>query len=124
MRVLITGTTGQLGSELCRMLAHETVIPKDLPKFDLTRSGIEEQVVEACPDVIIHAGAYTDVDGAEREPALAMAVNVKGTEQVAKAAARVGARMIYLSTDYVFDGLQRTPYREEDSPHPINQYGL
>jgi dTDP-4-dehydrorhamnose reductase len=124
MRILITGTTGQLGSELCRMLAHETVIPKDLPKFDLTRPAIEEQVVEACPDVIIHAGAYTDVDGAEHEPDLAMAVNVNGTGQVAKAAARVGARMVYLSTDYVFDGMQRTPYREEDSPHPINQYGL
>lgn len=124
MRILITGTTGQLGSELCEVLAHETVIPKDLPEFDLTAPDVEEQIAQASPDVIIHAGAYTDVDGAEREPDLAMAVNVKGTEQVAKAAARVGARMVYLSTDYVFNGMQRTPYCEQDSPNPINQYGL
>jgi dTDP-4-dehydrorhamnose reductase len=124
MRILITGAAGQLGSELCRVLAHETIIPKDLPDFDFTRSGIEEQIIEACPDVIIHVGAYTDVDGAEREPDQAMAVNIRGTEQVAKAAARVRARMFYVSTDYVFDGTKSVPYHEQDSPHPINQYGL
>ncbi len=124
MRILITGSAGQLGRELCRVLAHETVIPKDLPNFDFTWSGIEEQISEACPDVIIHAGAYTDVNGAERETDLAMAVNVRGTEQVAKAAARVGARIFYISTDYVFDGTKNVPYRERDKPHPINQYGL
>lgn len=124
MRILITGATGQLGSELCRALGHETVIPKDLPDFDLTRSDIDEQIADASPDVIIHAGAYTDVDRAEREPELAAAVNVKGTEEVAKAAARVGARLFYVSTDYVFDGAQRVPYQEQDTPNPLNHYGL
>jgi len=124
MRILITGANGQLGGELCRVFSRETVIPKDVPDFDLTRSGIEAQIVDARPDVIIHAGAYTDVDGAEREPDRAMAVNAGGTEQVAKAAVRVGARLVYVSTDYVFDGTSTVPYREQDRPHPINQYGL
>jgi dTDP-4-dehydrorhamnose reductase len=124
VRILITGANGQLGSELSRVLANETVIPKDLPAFDLTRPDVEAQIDEAAPDVIIHAGAYTDVDGAEREPERAMAVNVEGTARVAKAAARIGVRLLYLSTDYVFDGTQSVPYREEDLPHSINQYGL
>lgn len=124
MRILITGANGQLGSELCRALSGETIIAEDLPSFDLTRAGISEEIVEACPDVIIHAGAYTDVDGAEREPDRATAVNVRGTEQVAKAAVRAGARLLYLSTDYVFDGLRQEPYREQDVPRPVNHYGL
>ncbi len=124
MRVLLTGANGQLGSALCEVFGYETVIPKDLPDFDLTRPTVEEEIIGSAPDVIIHAAAYTDVDGAEREPALALAVNAEGTEQIARAAVRLGARLIYISTDYVFDGKQRTPYREDDSPHPINRYGF
>ncbi|OQW30858.1 MAG: hypothetical protein A4E19_08920 [Nitrospira sp. SG-bin1] len=124
MRVLLTGAGGQLGSALCEVFGYETVIPKDLPDFDLTRSSVEEEIIESAPHLIIHAGAYTDVDGAEREPDLALAVNATGTEQIARAAVRVGARLIYVSTDYVFDGKQRIPYREDDSPRPINRYGF
>ena len=124
MRILITGAAGQLGTALCRVLAQHTVIPKDLPGFDLTKSDVEEQVVQAAPDVIIHAGAYTDVDGAERDPERATAVNVTGTERVAAAAVRAGARLVYVSTDYVFDGAQRAPYGEQDLPHPLNHYGM
>ena len=124
MRVLLTGANGQLGSALCEVFGNETVIPKDLPDFDLTRSSVEEEIVGSAPDLIIHAGAYTDVDGAEREPDLALAVNTKGTEQIARAAVRLGARLIYISTDYVFDGTQRIPYRENDIPRPINRYGF
>jgi dTDP-4-dehydrorhamnose reductase len=105
-------------------LAHETVVPKDLPSFDLSRFGVEEEIMASHPDVVIHAGAYTDVDGAEREPERAMAVNAEGTGQVARAAARVGAKLVYMSTDYVFDGLRQMPYREEDTPRPLNQYGM
>lgn len=124
MRVLLTGASGQLGSALCEVFGYETVIPKDLPDFDLTRPSVEEEIIGSAPDLIIHAGAYTDVDGAEREPDLAMSVNAMGTEQIARAAVRLGARLIYISTDYVFDGKQQIPYREDDSPRPINRYGF
>ncbi|MDX2251419.1 MAG: dTDP-4-dehydrorhamnose reductase [Nitrospira sp.] len=124
MRIVVTGAGGQLGSDLCRMLANETVIPKDLPEFDLTRQGVEDQIFDAKPDVVIHAGAYTDVDGAERTPDLAMAVNRDGTVRVARAAARAGARLIYVSTDYVFDGTATAPYTEQDVPNPLNTYGM
>jgi dTDP-4-dehydrorhamnose reductase len=95
----------------------------DLPTFDLTKSSCEEQVASAQPDLVIHAAAYTDVDGAEHQPDLAMAVNAQGTEWVARGATRAKARLIYISTDYVFDGLKRTPYLESDLANPLNQYG-
>jgi len=123
MRILITGAQGQLGHALQQALSGEDLILKDLPAFDLTQPDCESQIVAACPSVILHVGAYTNVDGAEREPDRAMAVNAQGTTMVARAAAMLNARLIYLSTDYVFDGTISTPYREEDMPHPINVYG-
>ncbi len=123
MRILITGARGQLGQALQQVLAGEDLILKDLPEFDLTQADCEAQIVAAHPSVILHVGAYTNVDGAEREPDRAMAVNEQGTALVARAAATLKARLIYVSTDYVFDGMQTTPYREEDLPHPINVYG-
>ncbi len=123
MRILITGAQGQLGQALQQALAGDDLILKDLPEFDLTQADCESQIVAAGPSVILHAGAYTNVDGAERAPDRAMAVNAQGTTFVARAAATLNARLIYLSTDYVFDGKQTTPYREEDVPHPINVYG-
>ena len=123
MRILITGAQGQLGHALQQALAGEDLILKDLPECDLTQSHSESQIVAAHPSVILHVGAYTNVDGAEREPDRAMAVNAQGTTFVARAAATLNARLIYLSTDYVFDGTKSTPYREEDEPSPINVYG-
>ena len=123
MRILITGARGQLGQALQQVLAGEDLILKDLPEFDLTQADCEAQIVAAHPSVILHVGAYTNVDEAEREPDRAMAVNEQGTALVARAAATLKARLIYVSTDYVFDGMQMTPYREEDLPHPINVYG-
>ena len=123
MRVLITGAQGQLGNALQQALSGEDLILKDLPDFDLTQSDCESQIVAARPSAILHIGAYTNVDGAEREPDRAMAVNARGTAFVARAAAALNARLIYVSTDYVFDGAQTTPYREEDVPHPINVDG-
>ena len=123
MRILITGAQGQLGQALQQALSGEDLVLKDLPDFDLSHADCESQIVEAHPSVILHVGAYTNVDGAEREPERAMAVNAEGTTLVARAAATLNARLIYVSTDYVFDGSQRAPYREEDVPHPINIYG-
>jgi dTDP-4-dehydrorhamnose reductase len=124
MRILITGANGQLGSALQQALAGEELILKDLPEFDLTDPACEGQIRAARPDVILHVGAYTNVDGAEREPDRARAVNVQGTTFVARAAETLRARLVYVSTDYVFDGRKTNPYTEADAPHPLNQYGL
>lgn len=123
MRVVITGAGGQLGRELRRLLAARDLVPLDLPAFDLAQPSCGRFIVEAAPDAVIHAGAYTDVDGAEREPARAMAINAEGTARVAQAANQIGARLLYISTDYVFDGRKQTPYKETDSPSPVNHYG-
>ena len=122
MRIVVTGAQGQLGTDLRQVLCSHQVTPLDLTTFDLTDPGCARAIVEAEPEVVIHAGAYTDVDGAEGNPSLAMAVNALGTERVADAAATVGARLIYISTDYVFDGLGTRPYVETDPPNPINVY--
>lgn len=123
MRIVLTGADGQLGRELQQALAGHDVVCFTMPAFDLLSSRSEQDVNEARPDVIIHAAAYTDVDGAEREPDQAMAVNAFGTGRVAKAAAACGARLVYISTDYVFDGRKHEPYVETDSPNPLNAYG-
>jgi dTDP-4-dehydrorhamnose reductase len=123
VRILITGANGQLGCDLQRTFASHELILMDLPTFDLTKSSCEEQVASARPDLVIHAAAYTDVDGAEQQPDLAMAVNAQGTEWVARGTTRAKARLIYISTDYVFDGLKTTPYLESDPANPLNQYG-
>ena len=124
MRILITGAKGQLGTALQQVLADDDLVLKDLPDFDLSDLACEDQIVSARPEVILHAGAYTNVDEAEREPDRAKAVNVRGTMHVARAAQTLQARLIYFSTDYVFDGEKKTPYLEEDPPRPLNQYGL
>ncbi len=123
MRIVITGAGGQLGCELQQVLRSHDLTLLDLPTFDLSQPRSEDRIIEVNPDVVIHAAAYTDVDGAEREPARAMLINADGTERVAQAAAKVGARLLYISTDYVFDGEKRTPYLETDTPNPLNVYG-
>jgi dTDP-4-dehydrorhamnose reductase len=124
MRILITGANGQLGNALQRILHGEDLILKDLPEFDLTTPACADQILAAKPQIVLHAGAYTNVDQAEREPERAHAVNAEGTQRVADAAEAIHARLLYLSTDYVFDGTKGSPYREDDDPHPLNQYGL
>ena len=124
MRILITGASGQLGHALQRVLSAEDLVLKDLPDFDLSKPACEEQIRRARPDIILHAGAYTNVDQAEREPERARAVNAQGTRWVAQAAKAAEARLIFVSTDYVFDGMKTTPYHERDEPRPLNAYGL
>ena len=124
MRIVITGAQGQLGTELRQVLRGHQLTALDLPDFDLTNPDCGGTILAAAPEVVIHAGAHTDVDGAERNPALAMAVNADGTERVARAAAQVGARLIYISTDYVFDGEGTRPYVETDRTNPVSAYGV
>ena len=123
MRMLVTGANGQLGSALQRILPPADVIPKDLPDFDLTSPACEDHIRGASPDIIFHVGAFTNVDQAERDPERAHAVNAQGSRRVAQAAKAVKARLIYVSTDYVFDGSKTSPYTEQDQPHPLNHYG-
>lgn len=123
MRILITGANGQLGHELVRALRGHDLVLADMPAFDLLKPEAERFIRDAHPELVIHAAAYTNVEGAEREPTLAMAVNAEGTERVARAAASLGARLMAISTDYVFDGRKRTPYDEQDEPNPLGVYG-
>ena len=124
MRVLITGVKGQLGVELARALAGcGDVIGRDLPEFDITGPACAGAVAELEPDWVVHAAAVTDVDGCERDPALAMAVNGEGTRRVAEGCRRAGAGLVYISTDYVFDGLKGSAYLEADAPTPLSAYG-
>ena len=123
MRILITGANGQLGHELQRALIAHTLLLGIWPEFDVLKADVENQILEAEAEVVIHTAAYTDVDQAEQEPDKAMAINAEGTERVARAAAKTGARLIYLSTDYVFDGKKGAPYEETDDPNPLNVYG-
>jgi dTDP-4-dehydrorhamnose reductase len=125
LRVLVTGAGGQLGQELVRLPAEGAeVIGLSRAELDVADPHrCEEAVAGWRPDAVIHAAAYTAVDRAEAEPKEAYRVNAAGTGHMAAAAARAGAKFIYVSTDYVFDGTQRTPYRETDAPNPQTVYG-
>jgi dTDP-4-dehydrorhamnose reductase len=123
MRILLTGANGQLGYELQKALAGDALILADQPDFDLTDPHVTRKIVEQRPQTIIHAAANTDVDGCERDPEAAFRVNAGGTRLVAQAAAMIGAYLIYLSTDYIFDGKKAEPYTESDSANPLNAYG-
>lgn len=138
MRVLVTGATGLLGTELCRLLGsrHEVVgwarrIPADGPppgvrleRVDVTDGPAVAAGLRQWPAaVVVHTAAMTDVDACEREPDAAWKENVEGTRVVAAGCAASGACLVAVSTDYVFDGRQGRPYREEDPPGPVNHYG-
>ncbi len=124
MRVLITGSNGQLGQTLqATGLGHE-LIAVDVDQLDITN---EQAVLDFCitnrPEVIINAAAYTAVDKAETDYELAYAVNCTGVKNLALAAKEVGARMLHVSTDYVFDGCGHQPYLPDDKPDPKGAYG-
>ncbi|HIC89508.1 MAG TPA: dTDP-4-dehydrorhamnose reductase [Anaerolineae bacterium] len=123
MRILITGHLGQLGSILMRTLAAHELLGIDLPEHDITDPAIVPVIADFDPNVVIHTAAYTDVDGAARNPDLAYRINAWGTQNVALACQRANAALVYISTNEVFDGTQQEPYREWDTPQPINPYG-
>jgi dTDP-4-dehydrorhamnose reductase len=126
MRLLLIGKNGQLGFELRRALAPlGEVFGVDFPECDLAQpASIQAIVAQVNPHVIVNAAAYTAVDKAESEPALARAINAAAPGLLGEAARRIGARVIHYSTDYVYDGAKRTPYREDDATGPLGIYGL
>jgi dTDP-4-dehydrorhamnose reductase len=124
MRISITGAKGQLGRELVAQLGPTHDIQAlDSPQFDIVDPQAILALVSFSPDVVIHAAACTDVDGCELNPAQAKAVNVDGTRNVALACREAKAAMIYLSTNYVFDGSKTEPYLEDDPIAPLSVYG-
>jgi dTDP-4-dehydrorhamnose reductase len=125
VRILLTGPTGQVGSALLAALpALGEVIPVDRRTVDLSDAdSIRRALREVRPQVIVNAAAYTGVDKAETEPALAFAVNRDGPATLAREAASLGALLVQYSTDYVFDGEKPAPYVESDAPNPLNIYG-
>lgn len=126
--IVVTGANGMLGSELVPFLRAQgyTVFPTHRDTLNLleTQDGLRARLEPYAPEIIIHTAAYTNVDGAEREPELAMAINKDGTQKLALVAQELGAILVYVSTDYVFDGLKDSPYEPSDRPNPINTYGL
>jgi dTDP-4-dehydrorhamnose reductase len=124
MRVLIFGATGMLGHALMRQWRDDDVIGLGSANADLRNPEQIDTAVEAAkPDWIVLAAAYTDVDGCEINPTLASSINTQGAVNVAKAAARVGAKLLFVSTDYVFDGKKTAHYEVTDPRNPINAYG-
>jgi dTDP-4-dehydrorhamnose reductase len=123
-RWLITGAHGQLGSDLQRVLADEDVCAlgrADLDVADLR--AVADAIAEIRPDVVVNSAAYTAVDAAETDEDAAYRVNAAGAAAVASTVARIGGRLIHVSTDYVFDGKSRIPYEVDDPTRPKSVYG-
>jgi len=138
LKVLITGISGMLGVDLCQTLREEyEVVGFDIKEFpstsflslpvqrgDITRiDEVKRTFGELTPDLVVHTAAYTDVDGCEKNPDKAYKVNALGTQNVCLASQDLNISVIYISTDFVFDGNKDSPYLEFDQPHPISIYG-
>jgi dTDP-4-dehydrorhamnose reductase len=127
-RILVIGAKGMLGGDLMGVLLssfpNDEIFGWDIEEIDIQK---EEDTVfkieKLRPYVVIHIAAYTDVDGCESNEEKAFSVNAEGTKHVALGASRCQAKMVYLSTDYVFDGKKKEPYLENDPPHPLSVYG-
>ncbi len=128
MKILVTGAKGMLGQDLCPVLEDadfvDEIVETDIDNLDITNELLVQKVIKAeKPDIVIHCAAYTNVDRAEDERELAYKINVLGTENVSKACKSVNATMVFISTDYVFDGTKGQKYISSDTPNPLNFYG-
>ena len=126
MKVLVTGVKGQLGYDVVNELEKRghTAVGVDVEEMDITDySAVDSVITESNVDAVIHCAAYTAVDAAEDNRELCMKVNAEGTENIAKVCKREDIKMIYISTDYVFDGQGERPWMPDDERHPLNVYG-
>lgn len=126
LKFMVTGVNGQLGHDVMAQLKEmdlDVIAPKR-DEFDLTNSDqVKKYIIKEKPDIIIHCAAYTAVDKAEDEKDLCYSVNVEGTRTLAEASKEINAKVVYISTEYVFDGLEQDPHSEEKETNPINYYG-
>jgi dTDP-4-dehydrorhamnose reductase len=124
-KILLTGKNGQVGAELATLLPwFGEVIAMDRQQLDLSKPDeIRRTIREIRPVLIVNAAAYTAVDQAEKEEALAHAINAEAPALMAQEAKKIGAALIHYSTDYVFDGSKHSPYGENDPPNPVSVYG-
>ena len=127
MTVVVTGAAGQLGRALSRAATaeygDEAVVAMPRAGLDLTdETAVREAIRRLHPNVLLNAAAYTDVDGAEDDPATALSVNAFGVRALARATAAAGATFVHYSTDFVFDGAKGAPYVETDDPNPLGAY--
>ncbi|MDF2635739.1 MAG: rmlD 1 [Pelosinus sp.] len=124
LRILVTGANGQLGSEIAKQGVEHELILTNRDSMDISDAKAVRQVFRAAkPDAVIHCAAYTNVDGAESDEDGAFRVNVVGSQNLAAACLEFQARMVQVSTDYVFDGNTDTSYREFDKTNPLTVYG-
>ena len=124
MRVLVTGANGQLGREFCKQGQEHELVVADREILDVTDVQATSLFLQRVkPEVVIHCAAYTQVDAAETDVDRAFSVNALGARNLAASCLETGARMVYLSTDYVFDGIKGAPYREYDTTNPQTVYG-
>jgi dTDP-4-dehydrorhamnose reductase len=125
MKVLVLGHKGMLGTDLmARLGGRHEVTGKDVDDVDIASADSCRRVIlDAEPQVVINAAAFTDVDGCETHVDACMAVNAEGVRNMAVACEEIGAKIVHISTDYVFDGTKREPYREDDPTNPLSVYG-
>ena len=127
MKVLVTGVKGQLGYDVVNELKKRNIeaVGVDIDEMDITDAASVDKVIkEASPDAVIHCAAYTAVDAAEDNVDICRKVNKDGTQNIANVCKELDIKMIYISTDYVFDGEGTRPWEPDDKPDPLNVYGL
>jgi dTDP-4-dehydrorhamnose reductase len=124
-KVLLIGAQGMLGHDLLKAFAKGyEIIGVDKEEIDITRQGATRAFIkEISPNVVINATGYTDVDGCEKKMHKAFVINGEGVKNIAKGCRDIGAKLISVSTDYIFDGEKMSPYLEDDPPNPLNIYG-
>lgn len=126
-KILVTGANGMLGQDLCPILEDNgyEVIETDINNLDITNAEqVKKCLTDSKPDIVIHCAAYTNVDKAEEDLKTAELINVTGTENIAEVCGKNGITLVYISTDYVFDGTKNSPYKPDDRINPINNYGM